>query len=91
MSIHLQRNAKNEVSDGNVKGVPAVVFATAAPILSRCNRCRPVASFSIWLLSSGGGAGLWVILVILIEVAVLHHAEAGGDAQILATPLVLLD
>lgn len=91
MSIHLQRNAKNELSDGNVKGVPAVVFATAAPILSHCNCCRPVANFSIWLFSSGGGARLRVILVILVEVAVLHHAEAGGSAQVLATPLVLLD
>lgn len=87
----MRRNVFAKLSDGNVKGVPAVVFADAAPILSRRHRCRPVSNLPIWQLPGWSGASLGVILVILVEEAVLHHAEAGGDAQVLAAPLVLLD
>lgn len=69
-----------------MKGVPAVVSAADAPVLG-----RHVSSFPVRLLSSGSSAGLRVVLVILVEVAVLHHAEAGGGAQVLAAALVLLD
>lgn len=68
------------------KGVPAVVFATAA-VLARNGR-RLV---SVGLLASGRGSGLRVVLVIFIEVAIFHHAEAGGGTQVLAAALVLLD
>lgn len=83
--IHLQK----EASDGNVKGVPAVVFA--ASVLARCHCGGPVSDVSVRLLPGGSGARLRVILIILVEVAVLHHAEAGGGAQVLAAALVLLD
>lgn len=72
-----------------MKGVPAVVFA--APVLGCSHRCRPVSDLSVWLFPGGSGARLWVILIVLVKVAVLHHAEAGGSAQVLAAALVLLD
>lgn len=74
-----------------MKGVPAVFFAAAAPILGRRHCSRPVSDFPVRLFPSGSGARLWVILVVLVEVAVLHHAEAGGGTQVLAAALVLLD
>lgn len=74
-----------------MKGVPAVVFTAAASILARCHRCRPVSDFPVWLFPGGSGAWLCVVLVVLVEVAVLHHAEAGGGAQVLTAALVLLD
>lgn len=77
-----------EASDCDVKGVPAVVFAAHASILGHC---RPVSDLSVRLVPGGSGSRLWVILVILVEVSVLHHAEAGGGAQVLAAALVLLD
>lgn len=89
--IHLQKRAEHEASDGNVKGVPAVILADAAPILGRCHCRCPVSNVSVRLFPGGSGAGLCVILVVLVEVAVLHHAEAGGGAQVLAAALVLLD
>lgn len=73
-----------------MKGVPAVVFA-AAPVLGRCHCGCPVSDFPVGLVAGGGGARLWVILIILVEVTILHHAEARGSAQILAAALVLLD
>lgn len=65
-----RKHAKKEASNGNVKGVPAVVLAAA--ILG--HRHSPVSSISVWLLPCGSGARLRVVLVVLIEVAVLHHA-----------------
>ncbi|MEQ2198306.1 hypothetical protein XENOCAPTIV_011029 [Xenoophorus captivus] len=90
--IHLQKRKTtgNEASDGNMEGIPAVLFTAAeAPILGCCQEA--VHGLSVRMLPSGSGAGLWVVLVILVKVAVLHHAEAGGGAQIVAAPLVLLD
>lgn len=93
MCLHVRKKrAKKEASDGNVKGVPAAVLAAAAaaaPILGHPQ--SPVSNISVWLLPRGSGARLRVVLVILVEVAVLHHAEAGGAAQVLAAALVLLD
>lgn len=92
MYLSTEEMLGTEASDGDVKGVPAVVLAAAAaPILGRCHCCRPVSNLSVRLFPGGSGARLRVILIILVEVAVLHHAEAGGGAQVLAAPLVLLD
>lgn len=89
--IHTKKNADNEASDVNAKGVPAVPFATAAPILGCPHCCHPISNVSIRLFPGGSGTRLRVILVILVKVAILHHAEAGGCAKVLAAPLVLLD
>lgn len=91
VSICRKKNADNEASDVDAKGGPAVVFATAAPILGCCHCCRPVSNVPIRVFPSGGGARLWVILIILVKVAILHHAEAGSGTEVLAAALVLLD
>ncbi|KAG7219618.1 hypothetical protein INR49_018956, partial [Caranx melampygus] len=54
-SLHLQRNAEHEASDGDVKGVPAVIFATAAAasILGRCHCRCPVSNLPVRLLPGG--------------------------------------
>lgn len=70
-----------------MKGVPTVIFADA-PIFSCCPISKPPFA---GLLPRGRGSRVGVKLVVLIEVSVLHHAEAGGGAQILAAALVLLD
>lgn len=67
-----------------MEGVPAVIF-TDTPIFSR----GPVPFAG--LFPRGRGCGVRVKFVILVEVPVLHHAEAGGGAQVLAAALVLLD
>lgn len=74
-------------SDVNAERVPAVFFAAAAaPVLG-----QEAPGLPFRLLPSGGGPRLGVILVVLIEIAVLHHAEAGGDAEVLTAAFVLLD
>lgn len=73
-------------SDVNAEGVPAVFFAAAAPVLG-----QEAPGLPFRLLPGGGGAGLGVVLVVLVEIAVLHHAEAGGDAEVLTAAFVLLD
>lgn len=77
---------RKDTTPSQAKGVPAVVFA-AAPVLAR--HCRRLVG--IGLLAGGRGSRLCVVLVVLVEVAILHHAEAGGGAQVLAAALVLLD
>lgn len=87
-SVCLQKNAGNEASD--MEGVPAVTLA--APVLScGCHLCHPVSNLSVWLLPSGRGTRIRIILVILVEVAIIHHAETGGGTQVLAAALVLLN
>lgn len=77
----------SEASDVNAEGVPAVFFAAnAAPVLGQKAPGLPVR-----LLPGRGGARLGVVLVVLVEVAVLHHAEAGGGAEVLTAAFVLLN
>lgn len=78
-------------SDVNAEGVPAVFFPAAtapaaAPVLGQGPPGLPLR-----LLPGGGGARLGVVLVVLVEIAVLHHAEAGGGAEVLTAAFVLLD
>lgn len=74
-------------SDVDVKGVPTVVFADT-PVFSR----RAVSERALaGLLPRGRCSGVRVKLVVLVEVPVLHHAEAGGGAEVLTAALVLLD
>lgn len=70
-----------------MKGAPAVFFTAAAPILSR----NLVSEHPVRLVSCGSGTRLGEKLVVLVEVPVLHHTEAGGGAQVLAAAFVLLD
>lgn len=75
-------------SDVNAEGVPAVFFAdtATAPVLG-----QEAPGLPFWLLPGGGGDSLSVVLVVLVEIAVLYHAEAGGGAEVLTAAFVLLD
>lgn len=84
-----KEESQKRASDVDAERLPAVLFAAAAPILGR--GCRPVSHLPVRLFSRWSGARLGVELVVLVEVAVLYHAEAGGGAQVLAAALVLLD
>lgn len=77
----------SEGSDVNAEGVPAVFLAAAtAPVLGQEARHLP-----FWLLPGRIGARLGVVLVVLVEIAVLHHTEAGGGAEVLTAAFVLLN
>lgn len=79
-----RKTAQIEASDGDVEGLPAVLA-----VFGRRRQWRRLLSAGV--VAGGRGSGLRVELVVLVEVAVLHHAEAGGGAQVVAAALVLLD
>lgn len=72
-------------SDADAEGVPAVVFTAPATVIVGGSLAP------LWPLSGRRGARLGVEVIVLVEVSVVHEAEAGGGAQVLTAAFVLLD